>query len=569
MSEGVPLSGQIDPLGFPFLLMDLHRQGATGSLRVDGPTYQKALYFRGGRILFASSNDPRDQLGAILIEKGVLNPEQLEDATSKVGQGSPLAKVLSETGFVSQRELSEAAATKVERILSEVLAYTSGSFEFEDGVLPKGAVDLKLSTERLVIAAVRHVADRAYVLRHLGGLDVVLAPVRERQEYLPQAETWAWEVMAQFDGRSTLKEAAAGTRLDEFEVAKIACALLFLGIVERRDASLSTETAFAIVDDAPEIDLSDTVRAVLTTPASPATPTPEPSEPAMTMPEPEPEPQPEPPAPSPAVPAILGHEVVSRTPAPAPPPRPASLTTTPARPAKDDLAALDILLNPRATEGPLASLDMPAVPPPRGPAVARRPAADRGRQDAPSPARRLVPLAALVAVVATAGWWFLGRRSSMTADSPPRPITAPPSTTPPMTTVAATAPPSTTAPATARPAPTAADDLAAARRLLAEGDLTASARGFAAHLGRAPAGTATVQLLVACSNETVQKAVANTDAAQIVIVPVDYRGRACYRLCWGVYASEEQALAAVGSLPGYFRKGGATPRVVAAAAILP
>src|SRR5262245_15245316 len=166
-ADAFPISGQIDPKAFPFLLMDLHRHGATGSLKVEGPSYQKALYYRGGRILFGSSNDPRDQLGAILIDAGKITPEQLEDVNTKVGPGSPLAKVLAESGFVSQRELGEAARTKVEAILSDVMAYGSGSFEFEDGVLPKGAVDLKLSTEKLVVAAVRRLSDRSFVLRHL------------------------------------------------------------------------------------------------------------------------------------------------------------------------------------------------------------------------------------------------------------------------------------------------------------------------------------------------------------------------------------------------------------------
>src|SRR6266571_1060302 len=107
MVEAFPISGYIDPKAFPFLLMDLHQHGATGSLKVDGPSYQKALYYRGGRILFGSSNDPRDQLGAILIEDGKISPEQLEDINSKVGPGSPLAKILAESGFVSQRELGE------------------------------------------------------------------------------------------------------------------------------------------------------------------------------------------------------------------------------------------------------------------------------------------------------------------------------------------------------------------------------------------------------------------------------------------------------------------------------
>jgi len=43
MAEAFPNSGNIDPKVFPFLLMDLHQRGATGSLKVDGPAYPKAL----------------------------------------------------------------------------------------------------------------------------------------------------------------------------------------------------------------------------------------------------------------------------------------------------------------------------------------------------------------------------------------------------------------------------------------------------------------------------------------------------------------------------------------------
>ena len=209
MAEAFPISGNIDPKTFPFLLADLHRQGATGSLKVEGPSYPKALYFRGGRVLFGSSNDPKDQLGSILIESGKITQEQLDDVNTKVGPGNPLAKVLAESGFVNQRELSEAARVKVERILSDVLSYTSGSFEFEDGVLPKGAVDLKLSTEKLVLAAVARLSDRGFVLRHLDSLAVVLAPTADMGERMAELRPEAGDLPERFDGQRTLKEAAA------------------------------------------------------------------------------------------------------------------------------------------------------------------------------------------------------------------------------------------------------------------------------------------------------------------------------------------------------------------------
>ena len=234
MAEAFPVSGNIEPASFPHLLVDLHRHGATGSLKVTGPVHPKALYFRGGRILFGSSNDPRDQLGAILIESGRITREQLDEVNLKVGPGNPLAKVLAESGFVNQRELGDAARVKVERILADLLSWEAGSFEFEDGVLPKGAVDLKLSTERLLLAATQRIPDRAFALRHVD-LGAVLEPAPEGETALSEIRAEVWPLLERLDGHRTLKDAVALTRLDEFEAAKTACALLLLGIVRRKE----------------------------------------------------------------------------------------------------------------------------------------------------------------------------------------------------------------------------------------------------------------------------------------------------------------------------------------------
>ena len=239
MAEAFPVSGNIDPQSFPHLLVDLHRHGATGSLKVNGPVHPKALYFRGGRVLFGSSNDPKDQLGAILIESGRITRDQLDEVNAKVGPGNPLAKVLAESGFVNQRELGEAARMKVERILADVLAWDSGTFEFEDGVLPKGAVDLKLSTEKLLLAAVQRVGDRPFALRHLE-LSNVLEPSLEGESALAEVRADVWPVLERLDGRRTLKDAIALTRLDEFEAMKTACAMFFLGIVCKKEGAVAS-----------------------------------------------------------------------------------------------------------------------------------------------------------------------------------------------------------------------------------------------------------------------------------------------------------------------------------------
>ena len=667
MADALPISGNIDPKTFPFLLMDLHRQGATGSLKVEGPTYQKALYFRGGRILFGSSNDPRDQLGAILIESGKITPEQLEDVNAKVGPGNPLAKVLADTGFVNQRELSEAARAKVERILSDVIAYTSGGFEFEDGVLPKGAIDLKLSTEKVVLAAVRRISDRAFVLRHLDNLEVVLAPRPDKASAIAEIQAETGGLVEQLDGRHTLKEAAGRTRLDEFEAAKVASALLFLGLVGRG----ATEPAFRAAGNA-ELDLGATASAAFaiepepgptlilpgegdaasgrdspffvsdTEPeAEPPIPPPEPVRaapaPPLTPPRPVTPPPPAPesastvmltpppptiisaPEPAPVEPTVRMEPTVAEAPpvrarsaGPAlvyppsrPRPEPAKPAPSPSRPSKDDLAALDVLLNPKSHETPMAPLD------PGGREEAW------GAQFSEAEPRRLpggLIVGAgvlLLALVVGAGFWYyrenpnafaFGRGSretppgtTLAAVTPPTTLFTPSTTLPPApsTTLAPAPTPvsiptpmatpiATPLPVRPTPAPTAARPTAAppttaptgnlleqARTALRSGNYDQAARAFAAHIRRAPAGTATIQLLVACSTDTVQKAMSEVGSAELFILPVNYKGRDCYRMAWGIYPDSARAASASRSLPDYFRRGGATPRVMPAADVLP
>lgn len=621
----VPISGAIDPSAFPFLLIDLHRNGATGSLKVAGPSYQKALYFRAGRILFGSSNDPRDQLGAILIESGKITPEQLEEVNSKVGPGSPLAKVLTETGFVNQRELSEAARAKVERILSDIVAYEDGTFEFEDGVLPKGAVDLKLSTERVVVAAVRRVTDRNFVLRYIDGMEVVLRGTNDVAVPFAEIETDTSGITHYLDGVRTLKEAASLARLDDFEAAKIACALLFLGAVEKvpvvdlgavaaaaqglgaTPAIESPPTPAAIPEPEPALQEKAFDETLIISPSEAAptfgmeaeSPTiaMAPGEAPFVLTEPEPPvitPDPEPPTlafveppvapPPPArrqydMPPPESPRTVPPPPAPVPVPVAAPVRSEPEvashpRPSQSDLAALDQILNSPSAGTPLK---MPVAAASK---TATRPAtrpttSGGGRRSAPSRLPLLAGIAAVLVMAALAGWFFVlrPRGEAAAADNTP---TTPVSTVPvvpvdaaPARSDAAVPDPGAAGATPAASAPPAAPTETGARALLQGGSYPEAARAFAADLKAAGRGAATVQLLIACSTETVQKAVENVGVSEIIIVPHRFQGRDCFRLCWGIYPSTQQATAAVPGLPPYFRERGASPRVVRAAEILP
>ncbi len=561
-----PASGAIDPVSFPHLLADLHRQGATGSIKVEGPTYRKALHFRNGRILFGSSDDPGDQLGAILVAAGKISAETVEAESAKVGPGKPLAAVLSERGLVGQDDLSEAGRIKVERILADLLTRSSGSFEFEDGILPKGIVDLQASTPRAFMAATCAAGpELARVV--LGSGEPALRKRDEGAALLAELEPDAVALARALDGKSSLNEASRRAGLTAGESEGLAAGLVLLGLVEPARAAVSEPEgatfAAPVHHDAPPI-------------ASPPAADPErkrtifPPEPLVVDRGKE-----EPPVVKTAAGAATvdlreGREAVQRRAgeldqrdldldlhapaadrAPAAPTMPAALDETAPHPrharASETAAPFRRPVSPTDETAPHSR--HPRTPevtePLRRPASPPLPATPRSR----SPVPALLVVAGLVGVAGVGLWLWLNTSGR-------EPIQAGPEAT-----------------AIGSPTPAAVVDEPAAAppdhalELLRRGELAGAARGFA---GSLPREGYTIQLLVACSPQTAIKAAAQVTSSELYVLPIRMQGRDCYRVLYGRYGSEAAAATALRhSVPDYFKRDRSQPRIEPLSALPP
>ncbi|HUD71926.1 MAG TPA: DUF4388 domain-containing protein [Dongiaceae bacterium] len=156
------------------------------------------------------------------------------------------------------------------------------------------------------------------------------------------------------------------------------------------------------------------------------------------------------------------------------------------------------------------------------------------------------------------------------------PAAQPPAATrPPAPPPAGTAPPPATTPVVARtepahspPAhlehPAGAVDLSAGQALLDAGDLGGAEAAFEAAIRNAPAGGATLQILIACDPVNIGKARAATaPGGDLFALPVAVKDRACHRLLWGMYADAGSARADIARLPVYFKTAGVNPVPVA------
>lgn len=565
-------SGNLSQKGFLALLVDLHQQGATGSLKLERAPLQKAVYFRDGQILFAASNDPHDQLASILVEEGKLSSEQMQVAQARVSAGNPLAKVLTELGYISQRELADAARLKVEKILTDLYNWKEGSYQFVERSLPKGAIDLELNTPRLLFNSIRRIQEREWVLEQLGRLDLVLAAGPGLESFLSEAkpDPSAGEVLRLVDGVKTAKQIGAVSALGEFEVCKILSAALMIGALQKGPGA----------------------------PEASATPEQAPAEPPLSPPSDDRAPLP----PSLAETTALNIEDVAARPPQGPsgtvvdtaPPVPLDQLERSATPPSRPAANFVFDESPISSEAPKATR------------IAPRPRKMSGGGGESS--KKLLFAVLVLAVLGGGGWaaykylWPTGESGAAPSTSttapttdgtptspsptPPQasggtpststttPTTAPGQgtpqpTPPPSATTSGTAVPTSTPPttkpspppSTSRPprptgstTPTGGTALASGHDQLEKGNYPQAAATFLGHLRKVGTDKFTIAVGVFCDTGNVSRVVRNSGGSdKLLLLAFNDKGRSCYRVFWGIFNSRAEAQRALGSIPNGVR----------------
>src|SRR5262245_13214613 len=82
--------GSLAESSFCEVLAGLSRRRETGVLRVSGAAPSKSVYLQEGKIVFASSTDPDDRLGELLLTRGIIARDQLEEASNSLKPGKRL-----------------------------------------------------------------------------------------------------------------------------------------------------------------------------------------------------------------------------------------------------------------------------------------------------------------------------------------------------------------------------------------------------------------------------------------------------------------------------------------------
>jgi hypothetical protein len=111
----------------------LARRRATGSLTCERGTARKAVHFIEGVAISATSNDPREYLGQLLINFGHIDEAELAKAfRTQEETHIRLGRVLEMVGLVTPETIRETLAIKVRETILDAFVWDSGVFRVDD-----------------------------------------------------------------------------------------------------------------------------------------------------------------------------------------------------------------------------------------------------------------------------------------------------------------------------------------------------------------------------------------------------------------------------------------------------
>lgn len=576
------LHGELKDLPFPRLLAGLRSDRFTGVLqaltretgggsvapRAPEAETTREVHFADGHIAWAISTDPEESLKSYLLRHGAVTERQWAAAEAQAA-GSTLRQALAETGAITQRELTQKEKGRIEEIVLALFPARDGEYRVRERQLPPGTPDLAVDPNPVLLRGMMASADYALVMEEVGSLDSV--PVLSggpRSEPDPALPGEFQAILKHIDGRNSVGDLCALTGLPDNYVCTLVAALNMVGAVKRLPAGRPRNE-----ERAPE------TRAAAAPPPAAAPRS----------------------APPPAIQPLLHLEPekpIAPPAAPRPLPAPAPLLALP-EPEEEsaDEAMPPIETGPFVTEDSEAdaTADDPAFGPPEEEAIpsppipeSQAPPASIYAAGAEDHSRPWFLLGGAAAVAFAALFMILMSQGGGTAEeiAPGSAVAASPAAEEPeaeeadspedpdggygsRSTLDSPAEPPAARPvsrvASSAPAPILTDGPRGdpgGRQRLASGDIAGAARSFRRETASA-SGEFTIQLLAACKEETVERAVRSAGGSpRIFVLPAKVSGQDCYRVLWGRYASSRMAEEALRSdVPRIFRQDRNKPRV--------
>ena len=240
------IKGSLKEASLPDVIQLLFLGRRTGCLAVaDGQNFG-TIYFNEGQINSASIVNRRDRLGDMLVRNGRITTEQLQAAVDAQDHARErrLGVLLVEHGAIMPEELADYVRIQVEEAVYHLFTWTSGTFNFESGVLPEGGEPPQwINPEMLLLEGARRVDEWSVIEKKIPTFDLIFTADKD---HLGKSDatlsTTQQQILPLLDGIRDVQQVVDDSGLVEFEVGQALYGLITAGFVHRTGTSAAAAT---------------------------------------------------------------------------------------------------------------------------------------------------------------------------------------------------------------------------------------------------------------------------------------------------------------------------------------
>ena len=197
----------------------------------------RSVVVHEGRLVFATSSNPDDRLGELLLRRGRISLRKLVDAGHAVAPGKRLGTILVEQGVLSPKDLVAAVVEHTQEIIYGAFQWTEGRFHLEPGAAPGESITLNIRTPDLILEGIRRIESWSRIERGMGGIQARyvrtrrVAEIAQRLSLSPPRTA----LLESLEKEQTVEEICAASTLPDFDVCRTLWAFSVIGFVRRTD----------------------------------------------------------------------------------------------------------------------------------------------------------------------------------------------------------------------------------------------------------------------------------------------------------------------------------------------
>jgi len=230
-----------DAAAFPIsdLIAFLSQARWTGVLKVQSGSGERSVALKDGEVRGATSDDPADRLGEVIVRLGLLGRRQLDEALDET-PSSKIGRALVDKGVLQPHDLWRCVTQQLSDIFQAMVLCREGAFVLVDQeVDEKSALHVQLSTQSLLMDSIRKIDEMAHFRKRIPHGRMYVFKKRASDGKLEEDED---RVLGLVNGERTVMELGQAAKLAEFDVTKVVFRLLeggYASVGERSIASVA------------------------------------------------------------------------------------------------------------------------------------------------------------------------------------------------------------------------------------------------------------------------------------------------------------------------------------------